>query len=135
MRTKDVGKIEDAVYEYKDDIKGFYPYEWVLDDRNVALTNTDDDIALFEHLVPGVVIGHYFFWSRGKNAISNAKDFLREIFTQYDVQVVQGWTPLLNRKARWMSHHLGFKSYGILHTHEPCELVMMTKQEWENLYG
>lgn len=133
MRTKDVDKVVLAVSQYADHIEGFYPHEWLEDDRNIALIDSSDNVALFEFVRPGVVMGHYFFWDRGKEAVSAAQSFLKEIF-EY-VEVVQGLTPLTNRPARWMNKRLGFKGYGPVKTHEHCELVMMTKTEWKELYG
>ena len=134
MRTFEENDVVPAVAQYAHRITGFYPKEWLEDNKNVALINDRGDVALFEYYSKGVYTGHYFFWSRGKEAVSSAEDFLSEFFTEYDVEVLQGWTPLVNRGARWMNKRLGFKSYGVLLFEDPCEHVMMTKQEWKNKY-
>lgn len=135
MRTYDVDKIVEAVSQYADKIVDFYPYEWVLDKANIALINDKGDVALFQLLRPEVYYGHYFFFSRGREAVNVAKDFLREAFTEHPVKVIQGLTPLVNLGARWMNRQLGFKSQGVTPTiADTCEIVIMTKQDWETLY-
>lgn len=134
MRTTDVIRVSSAVAQYADEIDGFYPEEWLGDEKNIALINSDDDVALFEYVRPGVYYGHYFFWNRGKHAIAAAEEFLREIFT-YDIRVLEGLTPITNLGARWMSKRLGFKSLGIIKTPKPHLFMMMTREEWNELYG
>lgn len=133
MRTTDVDVIMNAVNQYADQIVGFYPYEWVLTKSNIALVNDKGDVALFEFLKPGVYYGHYFFFSRGREAVKVARQFLDEIFT-YDVKVIQGLTPMTHLGARWLNRQLGFKSQGVTPTiKDVCEIVIMTKQDWESL--
>lgn len=134
MRTFDVDKIKEAVELYAKDILGFYPDEWLANEENVALTNDNGDIFLFERELPGVVTAHYFFYSRGRKAVNAGKEMLKELFTgPYDVQLIRGLTPLEHLGARWMNKQLGATSYGVVHTIlGPCELVILTKQEWEN---
>lgn len=133
MRTRDVELVLRGTNQYSEDIKNFRPKEWLEDLRNIALTNKNEDVALFEYMKEGVVIGHYFFHSRGRKAIEAAKEFLREIFSdEYNVKMIIGLTPLLNKKAKWMNRHLGFKYHGIVKTEvEPCEIVIMIKEDWE----
>lgn len=133
MRTKDIDLVLKGTNQYAEDIKNFHPYEWVEDDKNIALTNDNEDIALFEYMKDGVVVGHYFFHSRGRQAIEAAKKFLKEIFSDYDVKMIIGLTPLLNKKAKWMNRRLGFRYHGIVKTEvEPCEIVIMTKADWQS---
>src|SRR3546814_5550252 len=49
-----------ATNQYAEDIKGFDPPFWLDDQRNIALTNQNHDVALFEYFKPGTVLGHYF---------------------------------------------------------------------------
>lgn len=131
MRTDNLDLILRATNQYADHITGFYPKEWIDNPLNIALINDNQDISLFEFEAPGVVSGHYFFWSRGKIAVKAAKEFLNEIFT-YDIKVVRGITPITNLGARWVNRQLGLKSYGIVQTTVgPCEIIILTKQEWE----
>lgn len=123
--------------EYSDSLSGFNPEEWLADTRNVALINDLGDISLFQRLTPSVVIGHYFFLSRGRAAINAAQEMLKEVFTgPYGVEAVEGLSPLQKLGARWLNRKLGFKSHGVVDTVAgPCEIVIMTKNEWSQLNG
>ena len=49
MRTYDVNKVKAATAQYAREIEGFHPEEWLSDEKNIALINDKDDVALFEH--------------------------------------------------------------------------------------
>ena len=135
MRTYDVEKVKAATAQYAEEIVGFDPEEWLSDPLNIALINDNEDIALFENQIAATnaVCGHYFFFSRGKEAVKAATQFLREIFC-YDVQTIVGITPEDNKGAIWMNRRLGFKEYGQVATEVgPCRLVVLTKKEWEQI--
>lgn len=136
MRTFDSHLITKAVSQYAEQITGFEPDEWTQNTWNVALTNDNEDIALFERqeLNPVAVFGHYFFWSRGKDAVKAAKEFLKEIFTDgYSVEVIMGLTPVEHKGALWLNKQLGFKPVEIVNSHVgDLQMVMLTKNEWEN---
>lgn len=131
-RTYDIIEVTNAVRQYADEIDGFNPKEWLDSEENVALSDENGNVALFEREMPGVVTGHYFFYCRGRDAVKLSHEVLKEIFTgPYDVQVIRGLTPVENRGAIWMSRHIGFKSYGTVETHVgPCVLFILTKEEW-----
>lgn len=132
-RTFDLNLVLEMTEPYRDTLHGFYPEFWIYDTRNVALTNEHGDIALFEWEQSGLMSGHYFFKSRGRQAVNAAKAFLNELFTneEFGVIIVRGLTPLQKLGARWMNKQLKFKSYGVVNTVAgPCELVILTKQEW-----
>ena len=135
-RTNSVSKIVKAVAQYQEEVVGFDPPDWLKNTDNVALVK-GEDVSLFERqyaLGSDVVCGHYFFFSRGKEACNTAKEMLKEIFTgPYNVQRIVGLTPVDHRAALWMNRQLGFKSYGQIDTAAgPCEFVLLTKEEWEN---
>jgi hypothetical protein len=102
----------------------------------VALTNKNKDIALFERVAaaPSAVYGHYFFWSRGKQAREAAKKFLKEIFTteEYGVETILGLTPIDHKGALWLNKQLGFKEVAQFNSVVgELKMVMLTKKEWE----
>lgn len=135
MRTFDHILIAKAISQYADEIVGFDPLTWTENQSNVALINDNEDIALFERLPlnPVAVFGHYFFWSRGKEAVKAAKHFLEEIFNgDYNVKVIIGLTPVDHKAALWMNRQLGFtETEGILpHETGDVKMVTLTKQEW-----
>lgn len=137
IRTYDADVIDTAVEQYRHKMETFDSKEWLERKENIALVNDYKDVAMFAGMLPSVVIGHYFFHSRGKYALIAAKEMLREIFSgSYDVKVIEGLTPLENLGARWMNKKLGFKSYGVVDTTSgPCEVVILTKDEWRLLNG
>lgn len=133
MRTYDTSLVSHAVLQYGD-VTGFEPVSWLSDLNNVALTNQNKDIALFQRQEENPVSGqgHYFFWSRGKDAIKAGKEFLREFFTgPYNIEVIMGLTPLTHKGALWMNTQLGFKKLEVVSSHlGELQMVMLTKEEW-----
>lgn len=118
-------------------IEGLEPSSWLENEFNVALTDEKENLALFERQwrLPRTVTGHYFFNSRGREALSTAKEMLREVFTgPYLIETVVGLTPTDHKGALWMNKQLGFRSHGIIETEAgPHEFVLLTKTEWENM--
>lgn len=136
-RTTHLEDILQATDAYKHELHGWYPDEWIKNPDNVALINENKDVSLFQQMLPGVMFGHYFYHSRGREALKTALAMRDEIFSgPYNVQVVQGLTPLQKLGARWLNRKLGFKSYGVIDTVAgPCEVVILTKEEWRQLNG
>jgi hypothetical protein len=101
----------------------------------VALTNKNKDIALFERVAaaPSAVYGHYFFWSRGKDAVKASEEFLKEIFRgDYGVEIIVGLTPTTHKGALWLNQRLGFKKIEVVPSIVgDLQMVMLTKKEWE----
>lgn len=135
MRTHDVNKIKKAVSQYSKEVEGFVPEEWVNNDLNIALINSSDDIALFEHQykLKNTVCGHYFFFSRGKDAVKAAQEFLKEAFTNTYIETIIGLTPLDHKGALWLNRKLGFQEHGEVSTSVgPCRFVMLAKEQWKD---
>lgn len=122
----------ETMQPYLHETVGFEPVSWLANPLNICLTNGEGDFSLFERELPHVVTGHYFFKSRGRQAVRIAREMLAEAFLgAYEIELIRGLTPLQKLGARWMNKQLGFKSYGVVQTLVgPCELVMLTKQEW-----
>ncbi len=137
MRSFDANLVSQAVATFEYPEEGFDPVDWVGQDTNVVLTNTDGDIALFRHEKVGVVNGHYCFKSRGKKAVTVGKNFLAEIFDPcYNIQVVMGLTPIENLGARWMSRQLGFTSHGVVNTTiGPHELFILHRTSYDGIHA
>lgn len=131
-RTYDAHLVSIAVNFFRKTELDFDPIDWISNPRNIALVNELDDMALFEANKPGSVTGHYFFQSRGKMALTSGKSFLAEIFNPcYNIETIQGLTPLTNLGARWISRQLRFKSYGIVKTlNGPHEIFILTRKEY-----
>lgn len=136
MRTTDVNLVGRAMAQYPPAIQAVDPQQWLMFEDNVALTNDNKDVAMFERneSIPSSVYGHYFFWSRGKEAVKAGREFLKELFTtkHYGVEVVIGLTPVDNKAALWMNRQLGFKQIDTLRGPEgDVVMVTLTKQDWE----
>ena len=136
MRTYDLNKIKAATSQYAEEIEGFEPSGWIENELNIALINDNDDIALFEHQadLADTVCGHYFFFSRGKEAIKAANEFLDYVFENTYVKIIIGLTPAEHKAALWMNRRLGFKENGQVDTVVgPCKFVLLTKEQWKEL--
>lgn len=132
VRERNLEALLDTMNPYLP-IVGLDPAEWLLSELNVALTDGKGNYGLFERSGNGLVSGHYFMKTRGRDALRTAKVILHEAFTgPYDIQVIRGFTPLEKLGARWMNKQLGFTGYGVITTNVgPMELVILTKKEWE----
>lgn len=124
-----------ACEQVRDQAIGYNPEAWIADTENVVLTDDEGSYALFERTAgfPHVMVGHYLLKARGRDAIKVATEMLDEIFDdKYGVEIIQGFTPLTNLGARWMSKKLGFTSNGIVREDgKPYEYVMLTKKEYK----
>lgn len=136
-RTYNSDIVEKAIFQVKDELKGTPPQHWLNDRRNIALTNSVGDVALFEHRNDGIFTGHYFFHSRGKYAIEAGEEFLKEIFTgPYSVKTVIGMTPHKKKGALWITRRLGFTSYGDEEIDgDMHRIFIMTKRDWTTSQG
>lgn len=136
MRTLDIGILSRATDQCATELMHLNVDEWLSNTNNVALTNDNGDVAMFErqYRQPNTVCGHYFFHSRGKQARQAAQELLAEAFTgPYGIEIIVGLTPTTHKGALWMNKQLGFKSHGQIDTSAgPCELVILTKKEWES---
>lgn len=135
MRTYDIGKVKAAVAQYAEEIIGFDPETWLQNEDNIALINDNDDVALFENQagLSNTVCGHYFFFSRGKEAIKAGKEFLKEIFETTYVETITGLTPENHKGALWMNRKLGFQDHGQIDTEAgPCRFVFLSKEQWKD---
>jgi hypothetical protein len=136
MRTYDATLIAPAVEFYlKANSDKVDPIEWLSNPDNIVLMNDHGDLALFEKGIKDVYSGHYFFKSRGRQAINTGRDFLDELFnTCYNIDILMGLSPLDNLGARWMSRQLGFTSYGAVtyKDNKSYEMFIITKKEFNN---
>jgi hypothetical protein len=104
----------------------------VADDKNIALVNLGGDVNLFQFQADGVYIGHFFYVSRGREALRVARDMLARIMTYDEVKVIIGLTPVEKLGAKWLTRKLGFKSYGEVDTVPGrCEMFVLSRMEYE----
>lgn len=119
-----LGDVVDTSYQSAD--------EWISNLDNIALRNPQGDFALFEYRQPGVYTGHYFFKSRGKEAVHAAEDFLHDAFDNRGIHVIIGLTPHDKKGAMWLSRHLGFHIQGDEEIDGKMHRVfVLTKEDYE----
>ncbi len=135
MRIWDAVKISTAL-RLLDPSGEVDPIEWLSDPINIVLENEYGDLALFEYGLPGhkIYSGHYFFKSRGRQAIQSAHNFLDELFNScYNISILIGFIPIERKAARWLTRQVGFKSQGIEEIRgKDYEFFLITKKEFSN---
>lgn len=132
MRTTNTQTVQEAINSIHSDGDLISAEEWVSKSTNIALINSEGDIALFEIGFNNVYSGHYCFKSRGRQAITASLAFLDELFnTCYNIDILLGLTPITNLPARWLSRQVGFKSHGVVEgPKRHYEIFIMTKREF-----
>lgn len=133
-RTFDANLVAKAIKLFLETEDIVDPIEWISKSENIVLVNDDGDMAIFEYSFPihKVYAGHYYFQSRGRNAIKAARGFLDELFnTCYNINVVMGLVPEDRKDAKWMTRKIGFTSYGTEEIDDKqYELFILTKKEF-----
>lgn len=133
--TRDVAAVTEALDDSDLVDKSFNLDEWLSSPYNLALTNPDGDVGLFEYNQPGLYTGHYFFKSRGARAIQVAVDMLEEMFFRRGARVIRGLTPSDKRAAAFVTRRLGFQSYGFYEFGgRQVELFILGLNEFCNLH-
>ena len=134
MRTYDTQLVQQVIEGLHDDGINISAEDWLKVPTNIALVNDNEDVALFEIGFKDVYTGHYYFKSRGREAIKVARQFLDELFnTCYNIDVILGLTPISNLPARWLSRQVGFKSHGLVQgPKRHYEMFIITKKEFNN---
>lgn len=135
MRTYDQNVVQKALELYSGEIEGLDLTEWLANTLNIALVNSKGDVSLLEHQahLENTVCAHYFYFSRGKEAIKTAQEFMKEVFTEYYPEVIIGMTPENHKGALWLNRRLGLTEHGTINTViGPCRFVMITKQQWKD---
>lgn len=131
MRTWDAVKVAQAVKHFLKSEDKVDPIEWLSNPDNIVLINDKDDLALFEKGVRHIYTGHYYFKSRGREAIKSGQEFLDEFFNScYNINVLTGLVPLEHLGARWLTRKLGFTSHGVVQIDKYYELFIITKKEF-----
>jgi hypothetical protein len=135
VRTKNTALVCKAMVQYAEKITGFYPADWLANDKNIALASDEGDVSLFEwqEELPGSVCGHFFFFCRGKAAKQLALQMIDEVFTNYpEVNRIVGLTPMDNKPALWMTRQLGFTDCGVVdELADPHRLSQLTRDDWD----
>jgi hypothetical protein len=128
-RSFDVQKLKEASEEFNGP---HFDYEGWLANKNNVMWLDGDDVGLATFEYPGVYTVHWFFVSRGRQALHTAKAMLGKMFDEYDAKILRGLTPVNLKAARWLAKQAGLSSYGILDFKDgPHEIMCITKQDYE----
>lgn len=108
--------------------------DWLSNEKNVMLVDELGNVGIAAEYIPGTSTAHWFFVSRGKEAMEVARKMLTYMFDELNYKTIRGLTPVELRGARMLARKMGFKSYGILDypDGEQCELFCLTKEEFNN---
>lgn len=110
----------------------FDPTLWLSNPSNIALVNSSGDVNLFQFEREGLYIGHFFYKSRGRAALTAAREMLAFVFSYPEVEVLIGLTPVDKLGAKWLTRKLGFKSYGEVDTIPGrCEMFVLGRNEYK----
>lgn len=134
-RIYDVDKVEPAIKCFlQDNASKIDTKAWLADPKHIVLENEDGDLALFEPGIKHIYSGHYFFKSRGREAITAGTAFLDNLFnTCYNIDILTGLVPLQHLGARWLTRRLGFTANGVINYEDKhYELFILTKKDFNS---
>lgn len=98
---------------------------------HIMLVNDKGDVGFLCCEYPGVYTGHWFYNSRGKEALEVGRQMLDHVFTNYPVKVIRGLTKRDILGARWLARKVGFTSFGLLLMDDgEYELFCLTKEDF-----
>jgi len=132
INTKAVVK---TLSPFLDEIEGFSEQDWGQQSSNLAVTDNNEDFALFELDLPRIYYGHLFCSARtGEEAILFGKEALSFLFNNSDAKAVYGLTPYEKRHVRLIMRKIGLKSYGLVNTEKGLmENFIITEKEWRTM--
>lgn len=108
-----------------------FDYEGWLANRYNIMYVEGDDVGLLTFEYPGVYNAHWFFKSRGKDALDTAFDMLDDLFNTSDAKAIRGITPIDLKGARYLAKRLGFISMGIEEYPDgKYEVMVLTKNDF-----
>lgn len=79
---------------------------WLKVPGNLAYT-VGDDLGLATHDYPGLYAVHWFFKSRGLQAVKVCLSMLEKVFNEHGAEIVRGVTPIDNKPARRLAKYVG----------------------------
>lgn len=130
-RSYDPELMKEALSRAPSDMNQGINYEdWLAHPNNIMLVE-GEDIGLVVHNYPGVCTGHWFYKSRGRDALRCGERMIDHLFDKYGMKAIRGITRVDLKAARWAARQVGFTSYGILEMDDgEYELFCLTKDEF-----
>lgn len=88
-----------------------------------------EDVGLATYDYPGLYSVHWFFRSKGKEALKVTALMLDDLFTHHGAKVVRGVIHMDNKPARFLAKYLGFERISIEEFPDgPNELILLPKE-------
>lgn len=107
--------------------RGLRGVDWLATPGNVPITFDNGNVALFDWEGGKDYQVHFLFQSRGKEAITNAKEAFRQMFVEHGAELIFGLVPDFRRDVKLLARWIGGKFAGKRQTVDgPCELYVLS---------
>lgn len=105
--------------------------EWFSRPMNMMFAD-GEDVGIATYQYPGCYIVHWFFKSRGRKALTLGRAMVKNLFDNYDTEVVIGFIRENLKASRWAARQIGLKSRGLMRfaDGEINEVFVTTKEEF-----
>lgn len=126
-------KVLDVALDPYDYHMGADNKSWLETPGNVAYTLGDNlGLATFDY--PGLYAVHWFFTSRGREAVEVCIAMLDKVFGEHGAQAVRGVTPLENKPARRLAKYVGCETISIeeFPDGKKYELMLLSKDRFNS---
>lgn len=130
-RSFDWQTLDRVVSKYKHEWVGFDAKALVEDERNILVTDGEENFGLFEYTDdPKVYYGHYLFKARGPDkTFEVAKNLLGYFFKTFDAKEVIGLTPIEHKGAILLNNKLGLTFHRVVDTEAGPHYEVSIKRE------
>ena len=103
-------------------------HTWVNIERNL-MYRLGDDVGLATYDYPGVYTVHWFFKSKGKEALRVARIMLDYLFMKHEPEVLRALVLMENKPSRYMAKYMGFEHLSVEEFSDgPTEVMILTKK-------
>lgn len=131
VEVRDYDRLLKATEEHRDLCPIADLDKWISLPNNLMFVEGDDvGLATFEYR--GLYNVHWYFKSRGREAIDVARRMLANLFENYGAQAVRGLVRDRLKASRWATRQVGLKSMGFIDNLDGSkdELFVVTKDEF-----
>ena len=104
---------------------------WLAKPLNLMFTE-GENVGLATYQYPGCYILHWFFIDRGRKALDLGRAMCKNLFDNYEAEIVIGFIRMDLKASRWAARQIGLKSRGVLKfaDGEDNEMFVTTKDEF-----
>lgn len=106
---------------------------WLANHDNLMYVEGENvGLATFDY--PGMYTLHWFYKSRGKEALKVCKRMIEKLIAEQDVKVLRGVIHMDNKPSRFLAKRMGFQRVSIEEFLDgPNELIYMTKEVFNQI--